>query len=81
MTDQPPADDTPELAEELIEELIAAWQAWDRHPGTRDLSVRRIDALKAITGDWLALASRIGELRRDGLPTRAAITRALQEEL
>lgn len=61
-----------------VEELIAAWEAWDEKPGSTDRANRRMDAIQAVTPDWLALHTRIAELRRSGLSVRQAITSAVR---
>lgn len=62
-----------------LEELVAAWEAWDDKPSAIDRTSRRMDALKAVapTG-WLVLSARVEQLRRGGLSARDAVTQAVE---
>lgn len=62
-----------------LDELVAAWEAWDDKPGSRDRVVRRQDAARAVGLDSLESQRRVQALRREGLSVREAIERAAQE--
>jgi hypothetical protein len=63
-----------------VDELIAAWEAWDEKPGAADRVDRRLAALKAVVGDrWLDAHREIAAYRREGMPPAEAIRAAVGE--